>query len=163
MSHGRDPILSEVKQDNAFSLCDSIQLFETFFWRKSINKIATLLTEDIMKKRGYTEFQARQMSNAVYLALIAYQGSLLTSGSSFGVEEMLKLCQYDETEAYCAGLTVGFAISLALDLNPLGVAKTVLSTAGGVAGKWCSQWAYQKVQPTLENVKESVRELRARF
>jgi hypothetical protein len=143
MAESRNITIGELKNNDTL-LTNSFDLFTSYFIRKSINTIAVSVTEDIFKKQNFTPLQIERIKNMVYLTLLTMQGTLHTSGSALAVSELFKYCGYADDPSDWIGFAIGIVINLSLDLSAWGVAKTMISTIGGVAGKWCSQWAYEK-------------------
>lgn len=150
MTESRNIALDKFEINDAM-LTHSFNLFTNYFIRKSINTITVSLTEDVLKRQNYTPIQIERIKNMVYLTLLTIQGTLHTSGSALGVTELLKYCGYANDEAYWIGFATGIVINLSLDLSSWGIAKTIVSTIGGVTGSWCTQWAYNKYKTRNAN------------
>lgn len=127
-------------------LANSTEIFLTHFSRKSQIVMATSLTDLILTYQGFNKAEIDQAKDLVYLAMISVQGSLKTNGPGFGTTFLLKNLGYSEDDAYWPGFAVGVFVSLTLDFTPWGITKTALSTVGGIAGKWCTTWAYDKAR-----------------
>jgi hypothetical protein len=123
-------------------------VFTDYFNRKSVLTLATRLTEDMMKAKGYSAHEVGFARDAVYLAIILLQGSMHTSGSVYCVTNLLKCLGYQEDHAYWAGFAAGTAVSLAMDLTPWGVLSTAISVIGSVLGKKSALWAYNHIHET---------------
>lgn len=136
--------IKEQKPDNP-GIWNSYDVFQKYFIRKSFNTLLLKISENLLRRRGYNASQINRMKGFIYLTLLAVQGSLVTSGPSFGVTEILKYFQYAEDNAYWAGFTTGIIVSLTLDLTPWGITKTVISTIGSIAGRRTSLWAYEQM------------------
>lgn len=143
MAESRNITIEELKKNDTL-FTSSFDLFTSFFIRKSINTIVVSLTEDTLKKHNYTPLQVERIKNMVYLTLLTMQGTLHTNGSALAASELFKYCGYANDPSYWTGFAIGIAINLSLDLSYWGIAKTTISTIGGAAGKWCTQWAYEK-------------------
>lgn len=148
----------EFKQESSSRIYDSLGVFQTYFIRKSANTLIISLTESILRNKGYSATQVERMKGVVYLTLLAIQGSLATSGTSFSVTELMKYHQYSEDSSYWVGFSTGVLVSLVLDLTPWGITKTVLSTLGGIAGKASTLWAYEQSRIALFGAEESEEE-----
>lgn len=125
-------------------------VFLNYFNRKTVLTLATSITEDIMKSRGYDSNEIAFARDAVYLAIITMQNSVNTSGSAFCVTTLLNCLACTEDHAYWAGFAVGIAVSLAMDLTPWGVLNTAISTIGGISGKKCTLWVYENFKNTAQ-------------
>ena len=138
-------------------ISDTIPLFKDYFKKKTVSVLARKVAEDIFKTKNYTPEQIIWIQRGINLAILGLQGSIKTSGVGFSVTTLMECLGYAEEHAYWAGFAVGVALSLALDPSYAGMCTTAITTAGGLAGKWCTLYAYQQMHAGFDQVNEAER------
>lgn len=151
MSQSRNITVTDVKPNDTVAALNYFGAFKDQFLLKSFNTVILNLTDNLLKEKGYNTTQIERIKNIVHISLIAFQGSLKTSGSSLGVTELMKYYRFSDDNAFWTGFTTGIIINLALNFTPMGAVKTAVVTLGSVAGKQTAKWAYNQAKMNFFN------------